>query len=514
MRTRLLTVLALALAAAATAPAQANYAGGNGKIAFAEWDTGEFESRIATVNADGTGYQQLGPGREPTWSPGGDRIAFEVMPRGGSSQGGVAVMNADGTGVKVLTDRRTASEAAWSPDGEQLALLFGPCGCIAVTRVDGSESRLLYRGNPQVVGDVCGAADLEWAPTGNTIAFSGRPCTAAQTGGDPEIFVIQSDGTGLAQITDETGLATDPEWSPDGERIVYGLSQSGDEDLISIRPDGTDRTTVYSQGRDPTWAPDRGEVAFVLNREIYAARTNHVSIRQILTSETTKSDLDWQRVSPGFTGHARPKSATPAEFSLVPTYYRCEAPNREHGPPLAFGSCSPPVPGSEYLTVGTPDANGAAPFFTGGLRYVVMPGNPATPVDEADVKLEASLSDIRCRVAGPACVAGALSDFGGKLRLRFAVRITDRLNELGHSITMQDPVFMQADIPCSVTPGSIPGSDCGLATTLDAVVPGVVPEGKRAIWQLDQITLFDGGPNGDHSAGAPTQFAAPGIFVP
>lgn len=73
---------------------------------------------------------------------------------------------------------------------------------------------------------------------------------------------------------------------------------------------------------------------------------------------------------------------------------------------------------------------------------------------------------------------------------------------------------MQTDIPCSVTPASPAGSDCNTATTLDAIVPGTVPEGKRSNWQLDQITIFDGGPNGDHSAGAPTQFAVPGIWVP
>jgi WD40 repeat protein len=513
MRLRLLIALGLTLAA--TAPvAQANYAGGNGKIVFAE-DVypGELGATIATVNADGTGYQSLGPGRTPTWSPDGEHIAFTTPQRA------VAVMNRDGSGRRSLTDRQTSGAPTWSPDGQQLALFFESCDCIALTRVDGSESRMVYRGNRTVVGDVCGVADLEWAPAGNTIAFSGRPCNAAQTGDDPEIYTVHADGTGLTKLTDEAGLATDPEWSPDGERIAYGLDEGASESIVSIRADGTDRTTIYSQGHDPTWAPDLSEVAFVARMaggfdwRIFARRTNHDSIREIHRSESVKLDLDWQQVDPGFTGHARPKAASPAEFTLVPAYYPCEDPNRTHGPALAFPSCNPPVPRSDYLTVGTADANGNPPKFMGNLRYVAMPGNASTAEDEADVRVETSLTDVRCRVAGPACTAGALSDFSGKLRLMFEVRITDKHNALDHSITMQFTSFT-VDVPCAVTPASPDGSTCGTTTTLDSIVPGVVPERKRSIWQLDQIVFYDGGPNGDFSAGVTTPFAVPGLFVP
>jgi hypothetical protein len=64
-----------------------------------------------------------------------------------------------------------------------------------------------------------------------------------------------------------------------------------------------------------------------------------------------------------------------------------------------------------------------------------------------------------------------------------------------------------------VTPSSGLGSDCSAATTLDALVPGVVPEGKRSNWQLDQVVIYDGGANGDGSSprGA---FARAGLFVP
>jgi hypothetical protein len=147
------------------------------------------------------------------------------------------------------------------------------------------------------------------------------------------------------------------------------------------------------------------------------------------------------------------------------------------------------------------------------LDYRVLVGSASTPADEADVRVSASLIDVYCRVAGPACTAGALSDFSGTLRLQFTVRMTDRHNALGHATTME-PVFMLTDIPCSVTPASAAGSNCNTATTLDALVPGVVPEGKRSNWELDQVAIYDGGPNGDHSTGSTAPFGVPGIWVP
>ena len=57
--------------------------------------------------------------------------------------------------------------------------------------------------------------------------------------------------------------------------------------------------------------------------------------------------------------HVRPKGATPLRASLVPSFKACAAPNRTHGAPLAFPSCNPPVQTSNFLTIGSPDANGA-----------------------------------------------------------------------------------------------------------------------------------------------------------
>ena len=54
-----------------------------------------------------------------------------------------------------------------------------------------------------------------------------------------------------------------------------------------------------------------------------------------------------------------------------------------------------------------------------------------------------------------------------------------------------------------------------VATTANAVVPGSVVKGQRAIWQLGQVQVYDGGADGVASTTAGnTLFMDEGIFIP
>lgn len=58
------------------------------------------------------------------------------------------------------------------------------------------------------------------------------------------------------------------------------------------------------------------------------------------------------------------------------------------------------------------------------------------------------------------------------------------------------------------------GAGCGASTTANAVMPGLVRTGDRAVWQAGQAQVFDGGPDGVAATGGNALFAAQGIFVP
>jgi hypothetical protein len=54
-----------------------------------------------------------------------------------------------------------------------------------------------------------------------------------------------------------------------------------------------------------------------------------------------------------------------------------------------------------------------------------------------------------------------------------------------------------------------------VSTTADAVAgAGAIIEGRRQIWQLGQVRVNDGGPDGVVSTTPNTLFAVQGIFVP
>ena len=64
--------------------------------------------------------------------------------------------------------------------------------------------------------------------------------------------------------------------------------------------------------------------------------------------------------------YPRPKGATPLRASLVPGVRGVHGPEpRRTARRSAFPSCNPPQQASDFLTVGTPDANGEAPEFAG-----------------------------------------------------------------------------------------------------------------------------------------------------
>jgi predicted acyl esterase len=201
--------------------------------------------------------------------------------------------------------------------------------------------------------------------------------------------------------------------------------------------------------------------------------------------------------------YVRPLGAPHLRTPLVVAYEPCVAANRSHGPPLAFGSCSSPRPVSDALTVGTADANGRAAESVGFVKLEAIAGNLETAADEADARLTASLSDVRRR--------SDLTDYSGELRVQLLARITDRTAEQEPTTTQDSP--LGATVPCTPTAGAA-GATCSLSTTVDAIMPGAVTEGRRTMWQLAAVEVHDGGSDGLAATGPNELFARQGLFVP
>ena len=127
--------------------------------------------------------------------------------------------------------------------------------------------------------------------------------------------------------------------------------------------------------------------------------------------------------------------------------------------------------------------------------------------DQSDVQVTASLSDIRNQ--------DDLTDYTGELRFVLGQRVTDSFSGSQGDVAAAaaDTVF-GFNVGCTGTAGP-EGSNCNIATTADAVLADIAREGQRAVWDLGQVQVYDGGADGDaDTAGDNTLFAVQGLFAP
>jgi hypothetical protein len=212
--------------------------------------------------------------------------------------------------------------------------------------------------------------------------------------------------------------------------------------------------------------------------------------------------------------HVRPKGTTPLRASLVPAYKACTAPNRTHGAPLAFPSCNPPVQASNFLTVGSPDANGAGANSVGFILLKVKTTSPE------DVLITSSISDVRCKAATAASVCTSANaadgpDYSGGLQGNAIIRISDHYNGpgLNEAATVQDIPF-PVNTSCANTASTTEGGLCSVSTSANAAVPGSVKDLQRAVVEIAQLQVSDGGADGQVATTDNTLFEVQGIFIP
>jgi hypothetical protein len=127
-----------------------------------------------------------------------------------------------------------------------------------------------------------------------------------------------------------------------------------------------------------------------------------------------------------------------------------------------------------------------------------------------DVTFDLGITDVRRK--------GDLSDYAGQLQVDLPLRLTDREAPGEPSstgpVTVADTHF-RFGVSCGPTASTTVGSTCAISTSANAVAPGAVVAGRRAIWQLGPVQVYDGGADGLASTtGDNTLFLDQGIFVP
>jgi len=100
---------------------------------------------------------------------------------------------------------------------------------------------------------------------------NGQVAFASDRSGKPQIWLVDLDGNNLTQLTDESGGACQPTWSPDGQRLAYispcdqNLDRYPGAGIYIMNADGTGWMPVPSTSGgdyDPAWSPDGSKIAY------------------------------------------------------------------------------------------------------------------------------------------------------------------------------------------------------------------------------------------------------------
>lgn len=190
----------------------------------------------------------------PAWSPDGTKIAFASNRNGPIN---IWLMDADGSNAHALTaeppNRGACHCPTWSPEGDRLAY----------QRRVGDRSELiifsLSGDDPKMIAD--NAWDPSWSPRGDKIAFT------SLVDGGWGLFTIEPDGGKLKRIgqaTNRVGFVY-PAWSPDGKQIAFTAQAGEGHEIHVCDADGSNLKPLTKEGRVSThsvWAPDGKSIYF------------------------------------------------------------------------------------------------------------------------------------------------------------------------------------------------------------------------------------------------------------
>jgi TolB protein len=262
-----------------------------GDDAWIAYQTDRNGEGVWLIHPDATEDHRIAAGVEqeqllPDWSPDGTRLAFTT--RGGETEPLYEYELATEAARQLFACEDPClgdDEPAYSPDGQSVVFVraLGPlvhseafgeeapadCGLWLGDIASGEVRQLTSNTDPPCDREY----NPRWSPDGSLLAYWRSPYEAGEPTGTA-VFLLNADGNGERRLTEPQMQAGDPDWSPDGEWIVFSTYPLNEyqccqvSNLYRIRPDGSglEQLTGYEndaqRATQPRYTPDGEWIIF------------------------------------------------------------------------------------------------------------------------------------------------------------------------------------------------------------------------------------------------------------
>ena len=274
----LFSILVLVLGETQVCPVFAR-APSTAKIVFTSMRDGN--SEIYIMNPDGSKPVNLTrhPSRDlaPAWSPTGEHIVFNSH-RDGTRD--IYIMDADGKNVRKVFRRLAYREyPVWSPDGKKLVYTNASNWSIYVGTIANQQEERITSTN------FLGGWPA-WSPDGPEVAFISTEGPWAYS---LKVVNLETRKERLLMPNEEIGKFFDPDWSPDGTRIVFHWSKKG---IYVMDRNGKGLRRLVSNASRPTWSPLGNELVYGKKQQLFKFNLSSRRSKQ-LTHGAINFGADW-----------------------------------------------------------------------------------------------------------------------------------------------------------------------------------------------------------------------------
>lgn len=157
----------------------------------------------------------------------------------------------------------------------------------------------------QITNLPSGACQPDWSPDGQRLVFI-SPCRSQEDIYlNTSLFLINADGTNATPLDASPGGNFDPAWSPDGKTIAFTSLRTGQMEIFVLNPDEPSSIKQITSGeqrvesRMPAWSPDGEKLVYVVKRvgvyQIWTMNADGSDQIQIIRSGVAYTDYlpDW-----------------------------------------------------------------------------------------------------------------------------------------------------------------------------------------------------------------------------